>query len=104
MVTQQRLEPRKKKSNREKMTLVRVEPMGLSTRNNKRVSRSPNRKIIWHLGVEPTSLSLLSSKSTSESHHKKTKTVELVRLETEETGRIHSPMVFGRKSTEISLK
>ncbi len=103
VTTQEGLEPKKKKNNREKMALVRVEPMELLTRNNKRASKSPKRKMIMPVGVELTSLSLLSSKSTSESHRRKTKTVELLRSETEKTERIHSPMVFGRKSTEISL-
>ena len=104
VMTQKGLEPRRKKNNREKMALVRVEPMGLLTRNNKRASKSPKRKMIMPVGVELTSLSLLSSKSTSESHRRKTKTVELLRSETEKTKRTHSPMVLGTKSTEISLK
>ncbi len=35
VITQEGLKPRKKKSNEEKMTLVRVEPVGLPTRNSK---------------------------------------------------------------------
>ena len=35
VMTQEGLEPRKKKNNREKMTLVRVEPMGQLTHNIK---------------------------------------------------------------------
>ena len=104
MVAQQRLGPRNKRSNRKKMALVRVEPMGLTTRNNEWASKSPNRKMMWHLGVEPTGLSSLSSKSTSESHHRKMEATLQKRLATEKTGRVHSPMVLGTRLTEISLK
>jgi hypothetical protein len=103
-MTQEGLEPRKKKNNREKMTLVRVEPMGVLTHNNKWASKSPNRKRIRHLGVEPTSLSLLSSKSTSESHHRKMETASQMRQATEKTGRVHSPMELGTRLTVVSLK
>ena len=92
VMTQEGLEPRKEKNNREKMALVRVEPMGLPTRSNKRVSKSPNRKMIWNLRVEPKSLSMLSSQSTSESHHRKIETPREMRQVTEKTGRVHSPM------------
>ena len=85
------------------MALVRVEPMGLLTRKNKRASKSPKRKMIMPVGVELTSLSLLRSKSTSESHRRKTKTVEPLRSETEKTEKVHSKMVLGRRSTEILL-
>ena len=102
IMTQEGLEPRK--NNREKMALMRVEPIGLLTRNNKRSSKSPKRKMVLPVGVELTTLSLLSSKSTSKSHHRKTERAVQERQTTERTEEMHCPMVTEKWSTEISQK
>ena len=98
------LEPTKKKNNEKNLALVRVEPMGQPTRNIKRASKSPNKKMIWHLGVELTSLSVLSSQFTSESHHRKIETATEMRVVTEETEEVRSLTGTNNMSTAISRR
>ena len=98
------LEPTRKRNDEKNLALVRVEPMRQPTRNIKRVSKSPNKKMIWHLGVELTSLSVLSSQFTSESHHRKIQTASEIRVVTEKTEEMRSPTGTNNMSTAISRK